>query len=598
MIWVGAWLPGTATALTPSNDEDVEKATVRVFVRIASVKSNSLVVIDRGASDGVQRSDVVTFYPRDGREYRGTVIQVNDRNATIELLDDAVRPSPGTRGDFIVRASRLLELKRAAGEIAPARPTSEDDTAERNDAKDDAETGTGTDSNATTEASDDAPRGESATSDAIADSSRWTRRDDWKPGMPLLAQVEPVHPRDRSRRLTGRAWIAADANRQGGRGSDALLRTGTDLDYDNPFGLGGRVRFDGEMNYRSIDDPDDGDESDGDFRIDRFSYAFGGTRYASTRIEVGRFLHYGVPEFGILDGIEWGQRRDNGDRFGASIGLLPELDYDLSGSSDLSLAAYYYWVSDTREQLLFGGAYQKTWHDGDADRDLFLAKVRYLPIDGWRAQGTLWIDYYDSSDDAKDATFELTQAYVTVNRTWRDEGIDFTYRRIKFPELLRDEFRPVLAVDLDRNRYDRLAANGWRWLTKNRRLHGQVGIWNDEDDTGGDAELGLDIQDLFVDGGRGDVTAFGTRGQFERAIGARVSYGRYGDGGSWNVLYEIVDHRLDGFSSDRDDLIQHRVRGTLDFYMSAAWTLSLYGEGGFWDDDSSIAGGVYVQTNF
>lgn len=578
---------------------------MRVFVRIASVKSDSLVVIDRGASDGVERGDVITFYPRDGREYRGTVIQVNDRNATIELLDDTARPNPGTRGDFIVRATRLLELKRAAGEIAPARPNpntgggqeTEGGTATQDEATgDDAEENAGPP--ATSRTSGDPPRGESAASDAIADSSRWTRRDGWKPGMPLLAEVEPVNPRDRSRRITGRAWIAADANRQGGRYSDALLRTGTDIDYDNPFGLGGRVRFDGEVNYRSIDDKDDGDESDGDFRIDRFSYAFGGTRYSPTRIEVGRFLHYGVPEFGILDGIEWGQRRENGDRFGAAIGLLPELDYDLSGSSDLSVAAYYYWVSDTREQLLLGGAYQKTWHDGDPDRDLFLAKVRYLPLEGWRTQGTLWIDYYDSNDDAKDATIELTQAYVTVSRTWRDEGIDFTYRRVKFPELERDEFRPVLAVDLDRNRYDRLGANGWRWVTKNRRLHGEIGIWNDEDETGGDLELGIDIQDLFVEGGRGDVTAFGTRGQFERAIGARASYGRYGDGGSWTVLYEIVDHHLDGFSSDRDDLIQHRIRGTLDFYMSEAWTLSLYGEGGFWDDDSSIAGGVYMQTNF
>src|SRR5215813_259492 len=53
----------------------------------------------------------------------------------------------------------------------------------------------------------------------------------------------------------------------------------------------------------------------------RLSYSIGGDRFAPDRIEVGRFLQYGMPEFGVLDGVEWDRRLAGGDSFGASVGF-------------------------------------------------------------------------------------------------------------------------------------------------------------------------------------------------------------------------------------------------------------------------------------
>ena len=40
-------------------------------------------------------------------------------------------------------------------------------------------------------------------------------------------------------------------------------------------------------------------------------------------------------------------------------------------------------MADERERFTLTGGYQKTWHRWDADRDLIVAKARYLPHDGW-----------------------------------------------------------------------------------------------------------------------------------------------------------------------------------------------------------------------
>ncbi len=528
----------------------------RLPLRVASVTPSGAAVVDRGTADLVQSGDLVLLEPRDGGSFWGTVTEVGERSAVVEMHVKSYAPSPGVRGEVLIPRERFTKPKGDSEEPA----------------------------------------------EADAERPPWKNKDDvWSPGDPLLARVKPMRPEERSLLVTGRLYLGGDVNwRTDGNGSDSLFRTGADVSAENPFGLGGTLRFYGDLNQRTTRDPDEGDDDDFDFRLNRLSYAFGGTRFADMSWEIGRFLQRGVPEFGVLDGLEWGHRLRGGDRVGASVGFLPEPDADFESFEDFSFSAYYRWVSDEREQITALAGFQKTFHNGESDRDLLFLRARYVPIEGWDLHGAAWVDFYGgANDDVKDASVELTQAILSATRVWKSgNGLDVTYRRILFPELLRNEFLNVTEEELADNRHDRLSASGWRFLERDRRLHGEAGVWIDEDDAGGDAEVGLEFRDVIVDYGRADVTAFGARGNFEIVGGARASFGRATPAGGFDVFYEIAQHHEDGFSSDRDDILQHRLRASFHFYDVFGCTLSLYAQANLFDDETGVSSGFFLQRAF
>ena len=169
---------------------------------------------------------------------------------------------------------------------------------------------------------------------------------------------------------------------------------------------------------------------------------------------------------------------------------------------------------------------------------------------------------------------------------------------MRFPEILRTELLPVLQGALADNRYDRLTFSGWGPATSGSRLHGQVSAWEDEDDSGGSSELGIDVENFLTSESHTDLTVFSSAGQFTTGGGARVSYGRSLEGGQFNLAYEIALQHHKSFPSDRDDLIQHRARLTRSFYTASGWDLSVHAEGRLWDDELSWAAGIYLQRSF
>ena len=248
-----------------------------------------------------------------------------------------------------------------------------------------------------------------------------------------------------------------------------------DLLYENVTGNADSLHFDGEANYRNTDVPDDDDQRESRLRLDRLSYALGGHRFAPQRFEIGRFLHYGMSEFGVVDGVEWNVRRDEGDRFGLSAGFLPEPDLDHDTGSDFEVSGYYRWVPDESEEFSLAGAYQKTFHDGDADRDLVVGKLVYFPRDSWSFHGTTWIDFYTEGDDDKPFV-ELTQAYLDSGRDWQN-GASFhvTFSHLAFPQMDRDEFLPVTDDQLADDHSERLALDGRVQMTRDTGLSTGVG---------------------------------------------------------------------------------------------------------------------------
>ncbi len=568
------WLAALVLALAPSlaharptaafQGDDFEK----VSLRVTSAKWGGFAEVDRGARDGLEIGDSVLLVPRGADVMTGMVADVRERSATVRLANPDWVPEPGTRGEALIPNSRFADEDDAPAPPDPIGPPIHGDTAP------------------------DEPEGTDG-------------REGWTSSMPLLSRVRPVRPSERSADWSGRITVFADQTltAEGGR-AHRFFRTGVDSRYRNPFGNGGELRVDAEFVKRDTDVPGNGDESTSSLRVDRASYTIGGTRFDSERVEGGRFLQHVMPEFGRLDGVEWTRRRKNGDRFGASFGYMPEPDADLDTGDDLQLAGYYEWVSDDREQWTVAGGIQKTMHNGAQDRDLIVTRARYFPLDGWSFHGAAWIDYYDSGDHRKDTGFELTQAQLSTGRRFGrpnapgSGGIDFSLRRLRFPETDRNEIPPVTQAQLSRDRYDRLSAGGWVITDSETRVHSQVGLWADEDDQGGDVEIGVGMSDLLADDSLSDITLFSTRGQFSLVVGGRVSIDRTTQDGTWRLFYEVANHHRDGFSSAIDDLIQHRLRASRDGLLRSGWSYSVYAEVLPWDEEGALSVGGYFQKSF
>ena len=305
-----------------------------------------------------------------------------------------------------------------------------------------------------------------------------------------------------------------------------------------------------------------------------------------------------MPEFGELDGVEWSHRFDGGDRVGSSIGWMPEPDREHTTGRDFQVAGWYEWVQDEREELAFAAGYQKTFHGGAPDRDLIVARMHWLPLRGWNANASAFVDLYSAGDDAKGPGIGLTHANASLRRQFKTAGVNFTYAHQEFPEIDRNEFTPVLANQLADDHLNRLAVSGWTRLSRDLRLSGHVGGWLDEDDVGTDGEVALTLDGALVREDRAELAVFGTVGQFTKAHGARVGYGRSLDGGRWDVLYELADFRQNGFNSNNDDILQHRLRGSHEIFTLSGWTFSWYAEALYWSDEFGAVVGAFLQRSF
>lgn len=559
LAWAAVAMGGVAVHAQEGQPVLVEMRVVSVATRRATV--------DRGALDGLLVGDRVVFRLRDGGERTGRVIAVEERSAQVEPTD----------ANFVALAGMRVEARLPADRFELVEEVVEDGAAL-----------------AAPVASPPAETG------APAEHAPWERPDDgWTAEMPLLAKVRPFRPEERDPAWYGRVWTSADigANSEGDR-SDAYFRAGADATLENAFGLGGRLSLDGEWNYRDVDVPDGDGESGSRFLLERASYAWGGDRFARDRFEVGRFLHSAFPEFGVLDGFEWDRRLPGGGSFGTSIGFLPEWDTLSEEGDDQELAAWYRWASDESEELTLGAGYQKTFHDFDADRDLVVLKAAWLPPHAWTAQFTAWIDVYGSGDEAKGSGVDVTQAWFTTGRSWSGgSSVDIAFRHLAFAETDRDEFLPVTQAQLADDRYDRASISA-RQMFDVVGIREEFGVWSDEDEEGGDGELTFEVHDMLFDGSRVEAAGFGTQGRFTTLAGWRASLGGGAAQVAWNLGYEFVLNDQQGFSTDNDELPQHRASLDLDWNTPTGWSLALHGAYLIYDEEDGYTAGLYLQRSF
>lgn len=527
-------------------------------LRAVSETGTGRIVIDRGTLDGLVVGDMVTFLPREGPPVRGSLREIAARSGTVELFDSNARVPPGTRGEARVPASRVPK---------PVPPPAEP-------------------------ATEAAPEVDVTAAEAEA-------ADEWKPGMPLLAAVGEVRPQERDTSMSGRIYASGDQilTNDDGRAS-GFYRLGTTTEIENAFGRGDVLRVDSELIARYADNPDADDEDSLHLRVDTLSYREGGTRFAPVSLEVGRFYQSGMPEFGQLDGVEYGQRLPSGHRWGASVGFMPEPDKEQETGQDLQFAGWYRWVSDSTEQLSATAGYQKSFHNSQSDRDLVVTRVDWLPPKGWNFLGTAWIDFYNGGDTQKDSSAEVTLARLSTSRRWEDgDRVDIALSHQRYADLERTELPPVVDPSLYDDYYTRLSVRG-ETLWGETVAHSGLGGWFDQDDAGGDLDLGLLWNNVLRERDTFDTTLFASLAKFSDEVGTRFTWSRLDDGGTWDVFYEAAFQRIDGFSSDNDDLLQHwlglRTNRT-DWY---GWSVSLSAEMRLWDEFHSWQLGFYTQKSF
>ena len=539
--WVGALCGVVLVAGLNAQDSEVH----RIPVRVTAVQPQRA-WIDAGSDGGLAIGDRVQLFPNGQPMLECTVRGITRNSARIEWDGLAVL-TIGTMGEGLIPVDRA-----AAGAPAAALP--------------------------------------------------WTQApEQFDPNQPLLAPAQGLSNAERERRWSGRVFASGDWTRAdvGGSQDYMLARTGLDLTVENPFGRGGALEFDGELYHRAQSLYDAGDDSQTHGRVDQLSAWWGGVRGDERRVEVGRFLQHEFPEFGLLDGGEVTWRTGDGNRFGVSAGMLPEVDPERTTGEDVAVSAYYRYVVGEDEHAALGAGVQKTWHRGSADRDLVIVNGHWRDGKHWSVYGSTWVDFYTSDDVTKSAGPELTQAFANLSYTF-DNGflLGLNASQVRWPELLRLELPPLTSTTLSDGVVTRIGLNASKSLTPKLRLSGRFDQWEDHDDSGFNAELRTGLRDTLYERGEVFASLFGAQGKYSDFMGLRLGAMGFTGLGTWRLDYETAQAQQIDFSGDQEDLLQHLVRASFDLVFGTDWSLSLRAETRFGDEQDSQAAGFFLQRRF
>lgn len=540
-----------AAALLLTSAALAQTQVLQVTVTSASGRS---VYIDRGRSDGLQVGTIVKLFPPGTAQVEVEVRAVSSNSARTELPPGVPEPPVGTRGEVEVSTQGAQEAA-----VSPTKPG--------------------------------APL-----------HPPWSRQEGVRSGdQPLLVPSFGQRPEDRPMRVSGRAFGFGqwNADSSGSSSSDYFLgRLGTSLRLDNPLGYGGRAQFSGEIDRRLVQIQDGPDQSDGRGRIDLLSYAFGIEEYAPYRVEAGRFYSTGVPELGLLDGIEATANYQGGLRIGAGAASYPIPFPSRDTGDDLGMHFFADYVSGKDRAFAAAVAVQKTWHKGSPDRDLLVLRAEGRPGGGLWFYGTAKIDLYTGSDTIKGSGPALTEFLGQARWDGTSVGFGTMLSHYTWPELKRAEYQslpPSLVAD---GRVDRVDLSGWVRPTKNVRLSARFNFWNDQDRNGTAGEISTDINELFGQGSSFYASLFRSDGSYSSGPGARLRLRKnLSDNAAGSVGYSWQSYDVQGLLTGDETLTRHSFDLGLDFYMGK-WDLNCTFERWFGDAEDAYSFGLFAQYRF
>lgn len=536
----------------------VTPVTERVPVLVTSVVGRS-VYLDGGRAAGIEPGDPLHLYPTGLPLVSATIVSVATHSARAELSGVLTLPI-GTRGEVLVPAQRL------------AAPPGSDEAEPPAD-------GSGFDG---------------------SEAREWSHPPEtWDSALPLLAPTGARRPEERAWRATGRLWSDFDGTRDSGDIDTGYLtnRAGLDLMVENPFRAGGVLELVGYAYHRTANLEDANDESESRWLVQRLSYRHE-DRGARRRYELGRFLHEDFPELGVLDGLDYALGRASGNRIGASIGYLPDPSDEFKTGHDLATSLTFHHASDSSERFVAGAALQKTWHDGEPDRDLLVLRTRLLPSARSRIQASALVDYYGSGDELKDHGLELTQLFLDGGLDWKAWGVQAFTSIYRHPELLRAELAGVPDEDIAQKRVLRSGTDLWVRPLEPLRLSARVDGWSDGDTSGHGWRLGAVLRDTLWKDGELGASLYSNEGEFTSGSGLRVWASRWTQHGTLRIGYDLGVSESATSIGGNDTLLEHGVLASYDARLGRGWTLSCYVEDRSRDDQNSLAVGLGISRGF
>jgi hypothetical protein len=423
--------------------------------------------------------------------------------------------------------------------------------------------------------------------------------------MPLLAPAFSRRPNERPPAVHGRVfsqfqyWTDLEEDRD----SDYYLgRVGTSMIVTNPLRQGGELRLDVEYDRRGVDLLDSGDASDDDLILDRLSYAIGIEKYSPFRLELGRFYSYYLPETGLLDGAEGALRLENGLSLGAGVGAYPRAFPDRNEGDDLGFHVFLDFRSDKPRGFNGAIGYQKTWHEGDSDRDMLIARASTWIGERLWLYGLARFDIYTSEDELKSSGPDLTEAWFQARYTFTpSSGAALSLSHYTWADVKREEFELVPDELIEDGRVDRIEARVWRDIVTDLRGTIRANYFNDQNDDGFGGEFDLDWRDAFHVPTPLDLhgAIFYSEGSFTELYGFRAE-GRVRKGGFDMFLgYEFNTWSATSLLDDGgdDDFTRHAIRGGASWQI-AHWYLNLTADRYFGDSEDSYVLGSFLEYRF
>ncbi|HED67070.1 MAG TPA: hypothetical protein ENJ09_16120 [Planctomycetes bacterium] len=519
-----------------------EQDTEGIAVRVTAV-DGQLVYLDLGADAGILRGDRVELHTTGGKLLVGVVQTVSRQSARASFTDPLDEVDAGTVGEVIVPLGR--------GKKAPAHPPW------------------------------------SAPLESVDED------------VPLLAPAHGRAPAERERTFRGRVYTGLDRTDDSRFDqTDQTLATGMDLELGNPFRRGGEMRISIDTFLREVTPPTGPSTRDTRIRVDRASYGVPLRRDTDTGSLYGRFLHTEFAELGIVDGVEFVRRLGSGAHLGVSAGFLPLTVDQLSTGDDFETSVFYRRSLGHADRVVLGGAYQKTWHKGAADRDLFLGKLDLRATDRIFVRAGVWVDYYGATDTLKSSGFEVTQAQLSTD--WRATdatGLGLFASQRRWPDVEMDAYR--VSEDTIRDGLLRsLGGYAWTQPTERTRIDGRASAWKDQDDAGGSASLRFTLRRVWS--GRGDASAevFTTRGSFSDSNGWRLSTWRGLGPGTLRLYWSHSTQDQIDFVGTQSSLGRDSLRASFDATFGRGWDVSTYVERSTGDEQDSTSLGFQLQRRF
>jgi hypothetical protein len=522
-------------------------------VRVTSVAGQSI-YIDAGRDAGVRPGMFITFYRTSGVPVQAVVRDVSANNARTEMLEPGPVVLVGVRGEII---------------LPPAPVVPDDETPDKGN--DDPE------------------------------HPPWKRTEtDRDPDEPLLAPAYGRRPEEQETKVRGRIFtlMRFTQDRGGDRSNSySFGRLGTRLDISNPFRRGGNFKFAGSVDQRQFDVAGDS-QTDRNLLINRISYSRGGQEYSPYRFEVGRFQSVFVPEVGLVDGAEGAVQLQSGWQLGGGAGSYPEPFPALQFGQDFGLHMFANYQSTGKSALSTGIAYQQTWHEGAADRNLLIGRINARPTDTIWVYGLALLDVYTSSDEINGSGIKLTQGTAQVRFTPdRFKGGQFTYTRTSYPELKRDDFA-FLPDDLVRDGYvDRINASGWVRASERVRLRARANMWRDQDNSGNGGEVSADWNDVWRDTSALHAALYYSDGTFVDGIGTRLQVRERLRGLNVSASYNGFFYNTKGLVTGDESLARHTLRADVN-WSRGRWYYSVNGSYSLGDREKQVGLGMYIEYRF